>query len=89
MTPCNVYRSGKKAETYLYLSDGMEFAELPEELQQRIAAVARCTSPGARWLIADFCVPDHGWQRLRARLILGGLYACFRIATRLPARRTC
>jgi len=40
MTPCNVYRSDKKAETYLYLSDGMDFAELPEELQQRFGAPA-------------------------------------------------
>jgi uncharacterized protein YcgL (UPF0745 family) len=40
MTPCNVYRSDKKAETYLYLSDGLDFAELPEELQQRFGAPA-------------------------------------------------
>jgi uncharacterized protein YcgL (UPF0745 family) len=35
MTPCNVYRSDKKAETYLYLCDEMDFDELPAELQQR------------------------------------------------------
>jgi uncharacterized protein YcgL (UPF0745 family) len=38
MTPCNVYRSDKKAETYLYLSDELDFAELPEELQQKFGA---------------------------------------------------
>jgi uncharacterized protein YcgL (UPF0745 family) len=40
MTSCKVYRSDKKAETYLYLSDGLDFAELPEELQQRFGAPA-------------------------------------------------
>jgi ubiquinone/menaquinone biosynthesis C-methylase UbiE len=59
----------------------------PEQLQQTVALVRPRTLPGARWLISDFYVPDHGWQRLRARLILGCLYAFFRIATYLPARR--
>jgi uncharacterized protein YcgL (UPF0745 family) len=40
MTPCNVYRSDKKAETYLYLSEGLDFSELPEELQQRFGTPA-------------------------------------------------
>lgn len=59
----------------------------PEQLRQIIAIVARMTSPGARWLISDFCVPDAGWQRKRARLILGSLYVFFRVATGLTARR--
>lgn len=33
MTPCYVYRSDRKAETYLYLLDGMEFDDLPAELR--------------------------------------------------------
>jgi len=32
---CNVYRSEKKAETYLYLSHEMAFNDLPQELQDR------------------------------------------------------
>jgi uncharacterized protein YcgL (UPF0745 family) len=40
MTICNVYRSDKKAETYLYLSHEMDFADLPEELQQRFGPPA-------------------------------------------------
>ena len=32
MTACKVYRSEKKAETYLYLADGLTFDELPAEL---------------------------------------------------------
>jgi len=35
MKPCKVYRSEKKAETYLYLADELEFEDLPEELQER------------------------------------------------------
>jgi uncharacterized protein YcgL (UPF0745 family) len=33
MIPCKVYRSDKKAETYLYLRDGLAFCDLPVELQ--------------------------------------------------------
>ena len=40
MTPCKVYRSDKKAETYLYLSDKLDFADLPEELQESFGAPA-------------------------------------------------
>ena len=34
MTACNVFRSDKKTETYLYLAEDNEFADLPVELQQ-------------------------------------------------------
>jgi hypothetical protein len=34
MTACKVYRSDKKAETYLYLAEDSEFTDLPEELQR-------------------------------------------------------
>jgi uncharacterized protein len=33
MAHCKVYRSGKKAETYLYLAEGRAFEELPAELR--------------------------------------------------------
>ena len=35
MKSCKVYRSDKKAETYLYLAENMEFGDLPLELQER------------------------------------------------------
>lgn len=38
MTLCRVYRSDKKAETYLYLADSCQFEDLPPELQQRFGA---------------------------------------------------
>ena len=34
MALCTVYRSGKKAETYLYLAQGRAFEDLPPELRQ-------------------------------------------------------
>jgi hypothetical protein len=33
MTLCKIYRSGKKAETYLYLAEGLAFDDLPAELR--------------------------------------------------------
>ena len=40
MKQCKVYRSDKKAETYLYLADGVEFNDLPTELQERFGVPA-------------------------------------------------
>ena len=34
MKTCKVYRSDKKAETYLYLAENMEFGDLPSELRE-------------------------------------------------------
>ena len=33
MTPCAVYRSDRKAETYLYLAGGLALDDLPEALR--------------------------------------------------------
>jgi uncharacterized protein YcgL (UPF0745 family) len=40
MTTCKVYRSDKKAETYLYLSDELDFDDLPAELQESFGSPA-------------------------------------------------
>ena len=40
MKSCKVYRSDKKAETYLYLADGVEFNDLPTQLQERFGEPA-------------------------------------------------
>lgn len=58
-----------------------------DHMQVITSLVAEWTAPGAPWLISDFRVPNHGWQRVRARLILAGLYLFFRKATHLSARR--
>jgi len=59
----------------------------PDQLQRVVAEVGKGVSPGGRWVLSDFRVPEAGWRRLRARLILAGLYRFFRIVTHLPARR--
>ncbi len=50
----------------------------------RLAAAAR---PGARWFLADFQVPAHGFRRLRARMILALLYRFFRAAAGISGSR--
>ena len=40
MKQCKVYRSDKKAETYLYLAEDMEFDDLPTQLQERFGVPA-------------------------------------------------
>ena len=40
MKQCKVYRSDKKAETYLYLAENMEFDDLPTQVQERFGETA-------------------------------------------------
>jgi SAM-dependent methyltransferase len=57
----------------------------PEQLELLAFKLAGAAARNARWLLADFRVPDTGLCRWRARLILCVLYLFFRMATRLPA----
>jgi len=44
MKPCKVYRSDKKAETYLYLAEDMEFDDLPTHYRSDSACLpSSCT----------------------------------------------
>lgn len=52
-----------------------------------IARIADGLRADALWLWADFAVPPRGWRRVRARLWLALLYACFRWTTGLLTRR--
>jgi ubiquinone/menaquinone biosynthesis C-methylase UbiE len=58
-----------------------------QQLEQVVANLARSAAPGASWLLADFQVPVRGLRRYRALVIHALMYAFFRVATRLPARR--
>jgi len=58
-----------------------------DELERLVAAVAAGATPDARWLLADFRVPENGWRRWRAKMVLALLYAFFRFATGLSAAR--
>jgi ubiquinone/menaquinone biosynthesis C-methylase UbiE len=59
----------------------------PRELAVVIESLADAARPSARWLLADFNVPNHGWRRWRAQAILALAYAFFRRATALAARQ--
>lgn len=57
------------------------------QLDAVVANLAAAAAPRATWLVTDFAVPPHGWARQRARVVHALMYAFFRAATRLPARR--
>ncbi|WP_415911154.1 hypothetical protein [Oleiharenicola sp. Vm1] len=57
------------------------------QLDAVVAGLAGAATPDATWVISDFAVPPHGWARQRARAVHALMYAFFRVATRLPARR--
>jgi ubiquinone/menaquinone biosynthesis C-methylase UbiE len=56
-----------------------------EELGKLIAKVAASTTDDARWLLADFRLPEHGWRKWRAKTVLTLMYAFFRFTTGLSA----
>ena len=57
----------------------------PRLLQEVVATLSAGATPAARWLLADFQLPQGGMRRIRARVVLAAAYAFFRLATRLPA----
>lgn len=59
----------------------------PEQLSGLIAGLARAVRPQATWLLADFCTPEAGLVRQRARWIQWSMYRFFRCVARLPATR--
>ena len=65
MTACKVFRSDKKAETYLYLAEGCNFADLPLELQQRFGEPA--------FVMGLELSPERELARLDVAKVLQGL----------------
>lgn len=59
----------------------------PEQLENLIDKLGETATEDARWLLADFCIPERGWRRLRARAIHAAMYSFFRATTRLSATR--
>lgn len=59
----------------------------PDELARLVAKVAASATEDARWLLADFRVPERGWQKWRAKAVLALMYAFFRFTTGLSAAR--
>jgi ubiquinone/menaquinone biosynthesis C-methylase UbiE len=58
-----------------------------DQLPRIVELLAFAAQPKARWLLADFCIPDRGFSRLRAQLIIAATYAFFRWATKIPGNR--
>lgn len=50
---------------------------LPAEVENLVARMAAAATADARWLLADFRVPERGWRRWRARGVLALLYGWF------------
>jgi cyclopropane fatty-acyl-phospholipid synthase-like methyltransferase len=44
-------------------------------------------APNARWLISDFAIPERGWRRFAARLLIRALYFAFFLLTKLRIRQ--
>lgn len=58
------------------------------QIQALIPRLTGAAAGGASWLLADFQIaPQGGWRRARSQIILAMLYAFFRAATGLSARR--
>jgi hypothetical protein len=57
-----------------------------DELAEIIPRFADAATSDANWLIADFNLPESGFDRLRAALIVGVLYRFFAFAAGLSAR---
>lgn len=59
----------------------------PNELARIVARAADACGPGALWVDGDFRLPASGLARTAARAALAGMYAFFRVMTRLSANR--
>jgi len=58
------------------------------DLARLIPRIAAGLAPGGRWLVGDFALPPDGSvRRAAARAALAGMYAAFRLTTRIPAGR--
>lgn len=57
-----------------------------EQFEIHISLAVPASAPkDAIWLLADFRVPERGWRRWRANVILSMLYAFFKLTTALSA----
>lgn len=56
------------------------------EVAGLVERVGRALRPEARWMWADFALPERGWRRWRAALWVSGLYGFFRWRTELNVR---
>ena len=58
-----------------------------KELQLIVRKLAGLATPGAYWLLADFCIPKTSFARVHATIWLAILYWFFRTTTEVRAKR--
>ena len=56
-----------------------------EQLAAVVQNLARAGTNDAVWLLADFCIPEEGANRWRARIWLAVMYKFFRVTTGIDA----
>lgn len=54
---------------------------VPAEAAALVGAIAEAANPGAVWLVADFCLPERGYRRWRAKAWVAILYWACRALT--------
>jgi ubiquinone/menaquinone biosynthesis C-methylase UbiE len=59
------------------------------QLPKVVKELADCAMDSATWLVTDFCVPQNGWAKWRAKMVLAAAYSFFRVTTGIPARTIC
>jgi SAM-dependent methyltransferase len=58
-----------------------------DEARDLVHRISAAMTHNARWLVADFAIPDNGWRRLHARLLIRIMYEFFGLTTGLRVRR--
>jgi hypothetical protein len=58
-----------------------------DQLAHLVPVIARSATVDAWWLVADFQIARHGWQRLRSRIVVASLYRFFRLMTGISGSR--
>jgi ubiquinone/menaquinone biosynthesis C-methylase UbiE len=57
------------------------------ELKLIVRKLAGVATPGAYWLLADFCIPKKSFARMHAKICLATLYSFFRATTGIRAKQ--
>ncbi len=57
------------------------------ELQVLLARISQHCSPGAKWIVSEFSLPDSGLRRVAAAALIRIMYFFFRITTGLKVNR--
>ncbi|HEY5254621.1 MAG TPA: methyltransferase [Acidobacteriaceae bacterium] len=57
-----------------------------DDVAALLARISPHLTQDAIWLVSEFAVPDKGWERLAARMLIRSLYFAFSFLTRLSVR---